>query len=358
MRRLVWLCAALVGCFLPSYEKVEGTGGAGGAGGEEICPLASPPEAPSNPNPGGEVEFFVATRVVDFGDGHLSSRPGYDLDGVCACCTGCTGELCVAPMGTTLESCDAVSGLPNDGRDNNIAKYLAGLAGTPLEELRSSAASQLADRGDWGVVLRVTQYNGDPDDGQVSVSVYNSRGTPLDPLWDGSDPWELRSDSLGGLGGVDDALFRADDAYVTGGVLVARFTQPVSLALPKNFVLPLEGAVLQALIGKDAQDNFALQDGVLGGRVRITDALSALGGMRDSGFPVVCRDTPDYALLYKDPLCAHRDETTVSLPAPCDAISFGMSFAAERISDTPTVVSVDPTRLCAFDQDPRDDTCD
>ena len=360
MKRCALLSAALAGCFLPSYEKVEGGGGggAGGAGGEDVCALANPPAAPSTPPPGGEVEFFVAMRVIDVGDAHLPSRPGYDLDGVCACCSGCTGSLCVAPAAATLEACDAVSGQPNGGRDNNFAKYAAGLGGSALADLRSSGMSQLADRGLWGVVLRVSQYNGDPDDGEVTVALHNAVGSPAEPLWDGNDAWQLRSDSFGALGTLDDALFVQDGAYVSDGVLVVTFPATVSLALPLNFVLPLEDVTLQARIAKDAQDDFELVEGVLGGRVRITDALAALGGTRFQGFPVVCTDTLDYASLYKDPLCAHRDESTVSLPAPCDAVSFGMSFSAEQIGDAPSIVPVDTTRLCFPEVDPAGHMCD
>lgn len=365
-----WSVGCLIGavtataCFLPSFEKVDGSSGGGGSGGggADVCALAAPPAPPQAPPPGGEVDFYTAWRTVDVGDAHVPTRPGFNLDGTCSCCDTCdVGSTCAAPPTATLEvSCDQVGGQANDGRDNNAAKLVAGFAGV-VDELRSTGMTQQAGAGQWSVLVRVYHYNGEANDGEVSVALYATEGSAvLPPTWNGNDAWTMRRDSLDPPSGTyDDAIVKRDDAYVVDNILVAPFQDTkVSLVLPLNFVVELEGALLQARIDKTPSGRLRLLDGVVGGRWRSDQALAALGGMNRAGVPVVCMNSPTYNEQFKIPLCNARDESTLNGVGPCDALSFGIGFTADPIASLPTPSDFDAMRLCAVEFDPQNDTCD
>ncbi|NUP04448.1 MAG: hypothetical protein HOW73_00115 [Polyangiaceae bacterium] len=357
MKRGSIILAALFtpACFLPSFEKDQGGGGEGGGGssGTGTCEieLATPPTAPADPNPGGEIEFFSAWHAVDVGESHMASRPGFDLDGVCACCDVCDTSTCAPPLGTTEEYCDAVEGEPNEGRDNNAAKFLLAIAELNTA-LTSQGMQQRTEIGTWSVIVRVSQYNGDPDDGQVNVALYSTTGSTASPEWADEDVWNIRQDSLAAGGTLDDALVQRDDAYVKDGVLVAKFEDAqLSLVLPVNFVVKLQHATFSSRIELADSGKYQLRDGVISGRWGITDAVPALAGMRTMtapDAPVSCPGDlvtyPDYP-SYKTALCNLRDEGTIAGPGPCDALSFGLAFTADPI-DTPVVVPFNGASLC------------
>ena len=104
-------------------------------------------------------------------------------------------------MGATTEPCDAVDGIDNAGRDNNVAKYMAALDGVQ-PELTSQPMSTRADQGFWSVIVRVSEYNGEPNDGVVTLALYATNGATVRPGWTGSDVWSVRRDFVGGSAGA------------------------------------------------------------------------------------------------------------------------------------------------------------
>lgn len=362
--RAASVALALQACLLPSFEKVDGGGGgSAGSGGEggagAACETVTLEPAPEDPEPGGQISFFAAMRTLDLGEGHLASRPGMDLDGVCTCCTGCNAAAsCVAPRESGMRACDERDGQPNQGRDNNAANLI--LEGISLfgAELRSDAMTNSVTAGAFTILVGIFHYNGLPDDGAVSVALYAAT-TSDPPLWLGEDTWSLLDSSLAPeFADLEDALVLRDDAYVRDGTLVARFGDtPLSITLPNRLVVTLHDGVVQAKVEQTPELGFRLMDGVLAGTWLTADAFRGIGGMRRAGMAHVCTLTVGYDQYVHTPLCALRDSATPANPdAPCNGVSFGLAFTADPVG-LPTIVSAPEETPCGKLGEPAADSC-
>jgi len=346
------------GCFLPSFETT-GEGASDGSGGQSTCESATfgePPAASSSPI--DAVNFFVAIRKIDFGEEDLSTRPGFDLDGVCTCCEGCsqTGS-CTPPAGSEGRVCDRVDG----GHDNGFAEFLQGLNTAPLDDrINSTALEASVISGRWTILVRVYNYNGGTNDDAVSLALYTTSGLGTEPVWDGEDPWPVRDDSLTPAGNLlDDALVKIDDAYVVGGVLVGQFRgmQTLKLTLTNQLVLDLSDAVFQAEL-QEVGAGFQMREGVIGGVWAIDAAFKAIGAARtDAGEPLICTDATPYDMAVHTPLCTLLDSTVAGEPA-CGGISVGMAFTADLVAYPVDILPFEDTSIaCLAATHPAGDSC-
>jgi len=388
-------------CFVPGFELVQvtttGTGGtssssstssAGGSGGEgglDPCSSASFPLQPSVTDDGpNDVSFVAAFRTVDFGeDDVVMDRPGvgYDLDDECTCIED-NGPSCLVEG---ANRCDGYGGI-----DNSISVLFA-LAKTFSENFTSSFHSDNANRGEWGILVRVEDYNGQPNDQQVRVSLFTSGGLEQDPCveggtpaatpkWDGSDRWPIMTPSLEpdvGVGGgapggggpytcgdpsepgysFESPKFFDNLAYVNDGVLVA--------SLPEaGLVLDGDGGAIDLTAGfltgrlREGAGGWFIDGGVLAGRWAATDAFVAVSTL-GSG-TALCTDDSLYQNL-KTAVCNARDITAqIAGPtAPCDAVSFGMEFTAEPAQlGFIYVPPPGPPSPCTPMTNPANDACD
>ncbi len=348
----------LAGCFLPSFERDEasavtstvstGGGGAGGSSattGLDFCESAAFPAAPMSGSGGGaDLDLAFALHTVELGENDVGKRPGFDLDRVCSCCTDCktAADACTLPSYATAgAACDAddAGGSSNLGRDNALAKVLAsfGQLGSQLP-VGSDSMTQRIDDGLWTVLIRVSDYNGLPDDDQVSVSLFTTDGiAPAMPKWDGTDVWPIRNDSLAPNYPIlpdprDAATVLNAAAYVTGGRLVGVFdggatsTTRLSLNLPGGFTLTLTTAIFSADLEKTAT-GWRLGAGTMGGIWNTADIFKSLSAVR----PPLCTDDAAYA-IFTQRLCQFVDiRSGTPSPQPCDALSFGLAFTADPI---------------------------
>ncbi len=349
---------ALPGCFLPGFEKVEGEKGGGGT--NVTCESASFEQPGQGGGDGADpVDFFAALHAINFGETTLATRPGFDLDGACTCCEGCDEPgSCGPPAGAEGNECDQVDGVSNAGRDNNAAKFFAGLTTGGLDAT-SDSLTTAAETGAWSVLFRVFEYNGEVNDSDVSVAIYTTTGAQLPPQWDGADVYHIRSDSVVDLDPLRPRVTR-NDAYVVDGVLVAVFQDPspLILRLQNGFFFELSYAVLRARI-EQVPNGFALREGVIGGIWSMPNVFQALASMRSvNGDALVCTGTMLYDDAIKGPLCGLRDSSLAAAPA-CQAISVGVSFSADPILTPPMVDDVVlPFTPCAAGTDPSGDSCD
>jgi hypothetical protein len=312
----------------------------GGAPEGAACPGTSLPDRPSasDPSDGGDVPALVlAFDTLDLDPSH---DIGLDLDHT----DTCPGpESCQVPSNSLR---DATCDNP-DGADPVLNRVTA-LVGSVY--CLNSPATVLAYEN-W--VLRISGYNGQPNDTQVTVELYVSTGTPpigdagenVAPAFDGGDTWQIWDQSLVPEAG---ALSRYIDpaAYVAGGVLVTQpnvlgvagggvplLARPPPAALrcdagaPGNgapLVLYMQGFVLAGRLTPGA-GGFSLQCGRWGGRVAMNGPYGLLRSLGQLGF---CNGTTL--------LCALTD--IASSPAsdgknaPCDALSFGAAFTASPAS--------------------------
>jgi len=108
---------------------------------------------------------------------------GFDLDGHCTNAGTC--------MGTNVRSCRApTEQIAFDGalcRDNTFASLQPVAAAAPEVGKRFGISENEFNcnlwRGSYTMILRVSGYNGQPDDANVRVDMYVSPGTVTDRGW-------------------------------------------------------------------------------------------------------------------------------------------------------------------------------
>lgn len=417
MRRRFWLAIALLAglcgasisaasCAVPGFELVEGTGGTtnaggagatggdggtgGGTGGDGACSNVRPPLPPTESDPGpDDVDFVAAVRSLDFGEQHdedVGPTVGYDLDKECTCLGGVPS---CQPVGAMANDCDGPG-----GRDNAVARLFKNLGLFESEQFNSTHQSSEAESGEFSILVRVLDYNGQPNDTSVGVIVYSSPGLDKDPClsspqpqWDGSDEWPVDALTLeepaaggGGAGGmgigggggcgaagpsapgydVDAPRFASAQAFVSDGVLVADLPSS-ALIFSSNTGATEINLVGGFLTGRLVEESggWAIHEGIITGRWALSELFEIVGKIEQNNVPI-CKDHPLYEPI-KSVLCNFPDITsTVSgAAAPCDALSFGMGFEAEP-AQLGIVVDADSgvPSTCAPGQDPAGDSCD
>ena len=355
------LLAGSVGCSVLAglsgdRHLADGTGGSTvsstGTGGATCMPAAVP-APPAVKGKGGSVDFTAALRSIDLGE-TMASMPkvGLDLDGVCTC----PGPPSCAELSWAEGShCDAA-----DGRDNATGQAFS-LINTQLQMpiINSALFSQQADSGAWSILLRVRDYDGGDDDDQVEVDVYPTTGLGTKPTWDGTDTWPVTDSALVDKTSLDQPVYKDPGAYVSGGVLVAKIP-----ALPLLFVGPgvhlqldLGEATLSATLVPADGGGFRLTGGTLAATWKLSSVFADLAGLRVNGNSSLCVGSGYYAII-KQQLCNATDlASSGGSTAPCDALSFGMSFEAwPAVLGAATAVAP-LTNGCPMTTDPTNDAC-
>jgi len=343
-----WLaCNALVGIEAPELRADTGVPLTDSGVVSTCADAARPPARPATETPGsaGDVSFLVGLRSVTLGAGKV----GFDLDQRCTCLgegASCASKLDAGEAGV----CDEPG-----GRDVAINRFLDSLVvvakGFSEEDINAAIA-----KGDFGLLVRVENYNGGADDRAVKATVYvaSGLGTPSgdagtdakadtkgdakdgDAADDGgaSDEWTWTVEPASAVDGgspTEPLAFVDEDAYVVGGVLVSQRLNRVAVILPSS-VGPLglqsEQGILSARIVPDGRGSFRLVEGQLGLRIRMESMLETMGRLVVSTIPLCT--TPFYADL-KTKVCAVADLTRNPADDPagtgdCNAISFGLGF--------------------------------
>jgi hypothetical protein len=312
------------------------------------CIGAVPPSGPQNGEGGGggNLQVVAAFRTIDIGvtGGLDASVPpfGYNLDKDCTCPgpPSCVNHYKGAPA----ETCDDEAG--RDNTDIQLFRLLGGTASTGTSQIDQGLTS-----GQYSLLLVINNYNGQSDDSLVTVDFYVSNGLNRTadggiptPQFNGNDLWTIDPGSLSG----GQPAFTDDQAYVSGGTLVAHMTQlPIAFGA-RSF---LGGATMQLLdaviVGQLAGYNidggplvgFALVGGTIAGRWPTAKILSTLATIPVDGGGFLCGSSSsaytvfDYNVI-KTVVCQNADiskniSTDNQVPlAPCDAISVGMQFTA------------------------------
>lgn len=352
LRAAVWATAVVAGCGYYDESLLGGSVSSGDGGDDAAQCVSERPPAPSGvTDAGGDTELVLALRTIDFHESGDGKSIGFDLDKTCTC----QGEpsSCALPAGSSEQDvCDGPG-----GRDNNGSILIASSA---MLGLTSGSLNQDVAKGDSSMLLRVRQYNGLPDDDQVSVAwlVPVKLGKP--PLWDGSDTWNIAGSSVAyheGQPDLDDPVVVDNLAYVTGGRLVASLKGGAKLGMTSKFTMIIDNAFLVIkLVQGDA--GWGMEEGVLAGIWRSADVLTNLRGLNIAQ-QALCTNHPLYPNIKKG-VCDARDISSNSLSptAKCDAISLAFTFTgvAARLG---AVIDVSAsTSPCEPQYDPGNDDCD
>lgn len=330
-----------------------GSAGAGGAGGAS-CVHRSWPERPDGVG-GGDVEFWVAINSIAV---QAEGEPvGLDLDGYCTC----QGDesSCVPPGGG--EACDDAEGVDNQLVTLFDALSLA-LGGADPAQYYSERASA----GEWSLLLRISDYNGQANDPEIRLAWYGTYGFVGLPTWDGTDVWPIIESSVvplaeGGDGTIDSPRSQDDHAYVADSTLVASLPADSELVLAggaSRMALRFTGALVTGTIHDEA-GRWTLQDGLIAARLSEEDLFYSLSSLRDELGEPYCTDSV-YYLGAKPVLCQARDilSTQGTASQPCDALAIGMGFVAWAALPGAVVPAVQPPPGCPPETDPTDDSCD
>ncbi len=387
-----WLVAA--SCAVPSFKLLDSetsvstssssSAGAGGSTGSSSspggggCQHLSWPDPPAASDPGADSEDFVmAVRSADFGEADLTqgAKIGYDLDNRCTC--DGDDQSCTPPEFAKGENCDGPGGI------DNTAAHIFAAASLFNKEITSKFHSQRANDGQWSLLLRVRQYNGQANDDQISVSIYPSPGFALDPCnpkeskpkWQGDDVWPVavvsveKTGGQGGQGGcssqgasgydINAPKYVDDNAYVSDHVLVANMPSAgLLLSSATNAVhITFTAGFFTGKLEKQAL-GWYLKEGILAGRWKVTELFKTLSTLASGGEPL-CTDHQIYSLV-KTAVCGYPDISSDlgGQNELCDAVSFGMKIEAEPALFGVVHESVEPVAECPAETDPAADNCE
>jgi len=350
------------GATLPETSVDAGDGSPLSEAGSQCAELGLPDKP--GPQDGGNTTLaplHMALKVFDFGIDSTIGPAGLNLDRTCSptlALGSCTSKISEAAFGTYARDRDG-RGLDNAGY--GLLGYLA-LLGDAFKP--SEVNSRLA-KGEYGFVVRLSNWNGLPDDDDVLLELFPTVGVAVDaeagapvafgkPKFVATDYW-LRDNRFKNV--VDASTMHSASAYVTGGRLVASFdtaTFPISVPEDKK---PVDIIIHEAfLLGSVAPDGagYKMTDGVLAGRWRTADILAQVRTiyLKDTiGFKnvYVCDPGP-VASVYtavKKEVCTGRDLRGSSSDdrkgLACDTVSAGIRFesyaldSAGGFADLPVV---------------------
>jgi hypothetical protein len=336
--------AALVlaaGCSLvTSYDGFTPTG--------PTCGKRFPPPPPAAANKAGAELVGVTTALKFLDEPDAGSPLGYDLDNLCTC-PDLAARSCKNASATDPQ-CDVPT---NTGIDN--------AAGTVLGNIfPADANGRLLDtlkHGTNGLLIRVQDWDGTPDDVAVKVAVFNVAGLKGDvdggagTKLDGTDELIVDEASLLNVQDLGPKFF-SSSAYVSGGMLVAaldldfRFEIPPPNPLAGVIVqIPLRFAHLVGKIGRVGTAGLQLTDAQLVGRLPMADVFAQIANLG------ICQVDPAFA-GFKPKTCAAFDLTMVPVAGsgrstqPCNALSFAIGLTVGPAKVGGSVAARGPMSRC------------
>ena len=277
-----------------------------------------PPAPPDADDPSdGNIAIVFALHDILYGEDDSWETMGFDLDQVNTREDG--PSLSCAFTGTG--SVPPVWWDHGCGVDNIIGGLIwTVIAETPNNTFDPHEGTTVARAGHGGMLLRISSYNGQPNDRSVTLEVFQTGGTD-EPKWDGSDEWLVKRVGLLSEKPVT-SEYGDPGAYVSDGVLVASIQYlflPVSLSANSVGPLPLYTSLLTASLVFDEETRFyKLEDGLLGGKVKSKDLLQLIADSADQ-----C-DTSAYETL----VCPYQDVAFEAEGEACNAFSLGVGFEA------------------------------
>ena len=341
-------------------------------------PTAGQPAAPALP------EIYLGWTRVSLGETGPDGKPsdaawqdfGLDLDGLCTNSATCSEQ-------TDVQSCrPATKHIPFDGslcRDNRLASLQPMLAAIPEIGKRYGIGENVFNcnlwRGTYNVVIKLSGYSGAADDPEVRADFYASPGLarlppwkcPVSdfaqsyPPWQVSAPWQIdRADLTADVtkpGSLPASKIADGHAYVRGGYLVAELPDDAVLRLVgadsayRGFALKTVKSVWTASLRKTQDGTWKLQDGLVAGRIRSTDALQTFRGL--GLCPAQGSDAPEqsgYFQLLADAIRENADlraDGSTDANADCDALSFGIAFEAAQLTPGDAVAAPALVSCCA-----------
>ena len=311
------------------------------SGPSDPCSHALPPPQPDNDDDrDAELPpFYLALRTLDVIAKEGSLYRGFDLDGACTCDdrpgTAFGGEASCTPK---VRQCDQDGGIDNKGAA--LFEKFAPTGYSPNEVANRGIA-----QGRRGLLLYIKNYNGKKNDRQVSVGLLVTHGiidgsgcgttsgqVHSPPGWCGNDLWTFPVGQVKPT--TKEPLFQGN-GYVNDGVLVFRSDEETTV-LFGGTLLPFGSPMMAARLGQNQDGHWTL-DGLLGGRLPVTDLLAAVGTINDpqGGGNGLCNNAALFGTVKKE-LCDAVDINKSNAfdfkQGACDGVSTAIAFTAEQAS--------------------------
>ncbi len=365
-------CSVYTSDLVPAIEAGSGVGWWSGPEGDSGCFSAKMPSASARPAPvTGTTDvppIYLAIGDMRLGSQDPNFQPdasawkdlGMDIDNVCTNSPTCQSN-------DTVVSCaPTVTAIPYDGnycRDNTFGRLEVQAASIPevggKYGLNDDAFNCALCTGAYNFVIRITNYNGTPNDDSIRIDFYPSPGLVnvlpwvcTDPNWRSHPcftadmPWLLRDVGVAGDAGgpaPDNAVIADSNAFVHDGYIVAQlpaetlFWFPAikgrKADVPNAFPLKFTQALVAGKLTKAQDGTWSVADGTIAGRSRETDIIE---GFRLIGF---CESDPNYTLMQSflhgnlDVLANGGNDPNTT----CDAISVGIAFTAQQATPGPLI---------------------
>lgn len=359
----------------PAIEPATGVGFWSGEG-DGACFSAKQPTQDFRPPPSDAPDLdpiFLGVDQLWLGGQRLDGTVdkdawkdfGFDLDNTCTASPTCEEH--------TATSCKRTqAGLVPDGnhcRDNNFGKLQNIVSGSAdvggRYGLNDGSFNCGLCYGKYNILIRISGYNGTPNDDEVRVDLYRSPGLEVElPLkscdgdpatrlcwWVADTPWTIDRKSTTDPQATSLAAAQIADpaAFVRDGYLIARFPKKALIWFPgtyldtTTFPLLLTHGLVSARLFRASDGTFRLGDGVIGGRVTSEDVLQSFRWVG------LCDGDPLLPIA-KSSVQANLDiatEPDASPDAPCDALSLGVVFSARqatigKLVDGPDLVECPP----------------
>ncbi len=297
---------------------------------------------------------------------------GFDLDNMCTNSETCPRDNIVAPCTSQGSS------IPYDGRycrDNTFGRLENEAVSLPSigqnYGLSNDGFNCALCRGDYNFLVKISDWNGKPDDDQIRVDLYPSPGLEKAPAWtcQKSDPthawrkntcwgpkdaWTVTPDAFDGTIGADNQLppAKLDDpaAYVKDGYIVAQlpanalFWFPGDNGVTRAYPLKMQGGIVTGKLEQDSSGAWRISDGTIAGRAKKDDLIS---GFQELG---LCESNAgtDWStmLLFVNNYADILSTGAISPDAQCDALSVGIGFDADQAAFNGTVRAVAPLPGC------------
>jgi uncharacterized membrane protein YgcG len=327
------------------------SGGGNGTGGGAYCEAADSTTYPAPPGPSApstkNIEIVAAQHTIDLGDAppDPNNPPrhyleiGFDLDEVCTTAANAnegSAYKCRLPA--------YAIGVPDGkgGIDNALGALIQGVR-NQIGNFSSDNYSKSIQEGKSNVLLRMTDWNGEPNDDRVTVSTmvaapFDSFTAGLEPEWKGLDAWPIASDAVIN-GNVDNPKFKDVNAYVTNYQVVATLAEAnlrLDVGLTTTQFVKLDMKLTAAFVVCDivpAEDagtwGWSFSKCTLGGRWTADDLVKQLGQFPnplDNNRPL-CAGNDAYR-TFKQGICAQVDiyHTLGSPTLTCDALTMGVTY--------------------------------
>ncbi len=334
-------------------------------------------DRPSVTDPGAPLApIYLATTRLRFGsasdDAALTANDkawldiGLDID------LSCTNSSTCTVNGTNVEehACKNDLLVPFDGtqcRDNQIGKLypvaaLSPFVG-PLFGITEPNWNCALHRGEFGLIFKLSEYNGEPNDASVRVDLYTSMGLQTLQNWTctsgsgGGVPdnwfkqapwlhtahWKIADSSLDPTGTptgneVPPSKYADPAAFVRDGYLFASLPPATEFWLDgerahvPGFRLLLHRSVLIGKIEKAQDGTWKLLEGTMAGVVLPNEIL---GAFRELGFCQNMCVAYDNVVAYLNTNQDTLSNTSAKLPdTACNALSIGIGLEARQATAT------------------------